>query len=143
MYQPFAAISKSIMTYVPSLSCSFYIFTGLQGIYRRWAKDNNFESRLAGDVKIRKAAVVATPPPNQSSLDKHLAEKPQPERVTPYLDASFRDAAIEWLIATDQVCSMITLFDLSITWLHPHSLASRRSQTSEVQGDDQHCSPCD
>ncbi|KAJ7257844.1 hypothetical protein C8J57DRAFT_1074314 [Mycena rebaudengoi] len=36
----------------------------------------------------------------QQTLDPHLQEKP--EREVPYSDQLFRDAAIEWLIATDQ-----------------------------------------
>jgi hypothetical protein len=39
----------------------------------------------------------------QSRLDSHLREKPQKERVVPYHDDLFRDAAIEWLVSTDQV----------------------------------------
>lgn len=40
---------------------------------------------------------------NQSRLDSHLREKPRKERVIPYNDDLFRDAAIEWLVSTDQV----------------------------------------
>ena len=36
----------------------------------------------------------------QDTLDGHLPS----ERVVPYSDKVFREAAIEWLIATDQVC---------------------------------------
>jgi hypothetical protein len=39
----------------------------------------------------------------QSHLDSHLREKPQKERVVPYTDEIFREAAIEWLVSTDQV----------------------------------------
>jgi hypothetical protein len=39
----------------------------------------------------------------QSHLDSHLREMPQKERVVPYTDENFRDAAIEWLVSTDQV----------------------------------------
>lgn len=38
----------------------------------------------------------------QSSLDPHLEERPK-ETFIPYSDPLFREAAIEWLIATDQV----------------------------------------
>ena len=40
----------------------------------------------------------------QLCLDPHLREKPQKERVIPYDDDLFRDAAIELLVSTDQVC---------------------------------------
>ena len=39
----------------------------------------------------------------QGQLDSHLQEMPRKERVIPYTDALFREAAIEWLVATDQV----------------------------------------
>ena len=41
---------------------------------------------------------------NQPRLDPHLWEKPQKEKIIPYTDEFFRDAAIEWLVSTDQVC---------------------------------------
>jgi hypothetical protein len=40
----------------------------------------------------------------QGSLDPHLAKLGEKERVLPYTDALFRQAAIDWLVATDQVC---------------------------------------
>ena len=39
----------------------------------------------------------------QGRLDGHLQEIPRKEHTVPYTDALFREAAIEWLIATDQV----------------------------------------
>jgi hypothetical protein len=39
----------------------------------------------------------------QGRLDGHLQEVPPKERIIPYTDALFREAAIEWLVATDQV----------------------------------------
>ncbi|KAJ7760273.1 hypothetical protein DFH07DRAFT_740800, partial [Mycena maculata] len=68
--------------------------------YRRWATKNDFESRLEADVKARKAEAAEANKLEQQTLDPHLREKP--ERIVPYSDAVFRDAAIEWLIATDQ-----------------------------------------
>ena len=38
---------------------------------------------------------------SQQRLDPHLRER---EPVIPYLDTCFCEAAIEWLVATDQVC---------------------------------------
>jgi hypothetical protein len=37
----------------------------------------------------------------QQRLDPHLRER---EPVIPYSDARFCEAAIDWLVATDQVC---------------------------------------
>jgi hypothetical protein len=68
-------------------------------VYRKWAKNEKFESKLPGDIKKRKAAaeqVVRT-------LDQDLREKKIKDRVLPYSDKLFRQTAIEWLVATDQV----------------------------------------
>lgn len=111
MCQRSAATSKSTTQFVPFSNYFCHILKEPKGTYRRWAKDNNFESRLAGDVKARKAA--ATPLAQQSSLNQHLVEKSQPERVVPYSDTIFRDAATEWLIATDQVHSIALCLPLS------------------------------
>ena len=43
----------------------------------------------------------------QSTLDGHLRDVPPSERVIPYSDKAFREAAVEWLIATDQVCNLL------------------------------------
>ena len=58
--------------------------------------------KAAADAEQAKAKL------HQQTLDPHLREKP--ERVVPYSDALFREAAVEWLIATDQV-SFSTSFD--------------------------------
>ncbi|KAF8240759.1 hypothetical protein L208DRAFT_1073951, partial [Tricholoma matsutake] len=69
------------------------------GKYRKWAQDANYESRLPGDIKKRKAvAEHAT-----QTLDCDLREKKFKERVVPYTNKIFCQAAIEWLVATDQL----------------------------------------
>jgi hypothetical protein len=37
------------------------------------------------------------------TLDRDLREKKLAERAVPYTDKAFHQAAIEWLVATDQV----------------------------------------
>ena len=71
----------------------------IQGKYRNWAKGANFESKLPGDVKKRKVAAEEV----TRTLDHDLREKKLTERILPYTDKAFRQAAIEWLVATDQV----------------------------------------
>jgi hypothetical protein len=74
----------------------------VQGKYHDWAKRANFESKLPGDVKKRKAAAEQF----TRTLDRDLTERKLTEHVLPYTDKNFRQAAIEWLVATDQVsCS--------------------------------------
>ena len=77
----------------------------MKAAYRRWLANNtDFESKLPKDVKKRKQALAAERDKNkQTQLDPHLKELPKKERVVTYSHAVFRRAAIEWLIATDQV----------------------------------------
>lgn len=65
----------------------------------------NFESRLPRDVQGRRNAAdkAAT-----RTLDRDLTERKLSERVIPYSHKGFCQAAIEWLISTDQVSSSNT-----------------------------------
>jgi hypothetical protein len=47
---------------------------------------------------MQKAAAEET-----RTLDRDLREKKPSERVIPYSDKLFRQVAVEWLVATDQV----------------------------------------
>jgi hypothetical protein len=72
--------------------------------YNKWCKANDFVTKLPDAVKqAKEAADIDRDMLQQSSLDGHLRKIPQQERVIPYSDKLFREAAIEWLIATDQV----------------------------------------
>jgi len=67
-----------------------------------WCEKNNFKLKLPNAVKkVEEEASQAML--KQDRLDGHLREVPRKERVVPYTDAQFREAAIEWLVATDQV----------------------------------------
>ena len=68
--------------------------------YEEWARSNNFVSMLPRDSKRRKQDTENSKE-SQQRLDSHLREH---EPVVPYSDAHFCEAAIEWLVATDQVC---------------------------------------
>ncbi|KAG6858405.1 hypothetical protein C0993_005810, partial [Termitomyces sp. T159_Od127] len=86
-----------------------------------WAKENKFESKLPGDVKKRKADaehVIRT-------LDNDLKEKKLKERAVKYTHKVFRQAAMEWLVATDQVRSILVS-----TW-HPILMTSQPIQALE------------
>lgn len=56
-------------------------------------------SKLPGDIKKRKAGAEQV----ARTLDQDLREKKLQDRVLPYTDKLFRQASIEWLVATDQV----------------------------------------
>ncbi|KAI0345836.1 hypothetical protein BDW22DRAFT_1324624 [Trametopsis cervina] len=74
--------------------------------YKKWATNNDFESKLPTDVKARKDALDKLKE-EQQTLDKHLHELPPKERVIRYTAAAFRQAAAQWLIATDQPLSAL------------------------------------
>ena len=90
----YSAIFKEIHRYI--------IIYQLQGKYRTWAKGAKFESKLPGDVAARKKKAEQT----QLTLDASLVEKKLAKKVVPYSDQLFKTAAIQWLVATDQVCHL-------------------------------------
>jgi hypothetical protein len=67
-----------------------------------WAKGVSFESKLPGDIAARKKKVEQA----QRTLDASLVEKKLTKKVVPYSDQLFKTAAIQWLVATDQVCHL-------------------------------------
>lgn len=68
----------------------------------------------------------------QSLLDPHLKAQEVKEQVIPYSDLLFQKAAIEWLIATDQVCLLQTpLIMIDLPLLHIHSHISQPIQALE------------
>jgi hypothetical protein len=71
-----------------------------QGRYHNWAKGAKFISKLPSDIKKRKAATEEV----TRTLDRDLKERQPLECVVPYSAQGFRRLAIEWLVATDQVC---------------------------------------
>lgn len=79
------------------------LLTFKQGVYNRWCKLNHFASKLPNARKVAKKAAEDAHKTTQDTLDGHLRDLP-PERVIPYSDKVFREAAVEWLIVTDQVC---------------------------------------
>lgn len=54
---------------------------------------------LPSDVKARRDKAEHT----QQALTSHLTERKTVERIIPYSDTLFKQAAIEWLVGTDQV----------------------------------------
>ena len=59
---------------------------------------------LAEDSKKRRQDAVAIA--EQTTVDSHFKDVP---RVQPYSDALMKEAAIEWLIQTNQVHSFVLL----------------------------------
>ncbi|THH15369.1 hypothetical protein EUX98_g9475 [Antrodiella citrinella] len=81
-----------------------------KAIYRKWAKAADFTSKLPGDIaKVKKmASAIQADRLQQKTLDHDLKELPERERVQAYSHRVFREAAIEWFIATDQIGHVTT-----------------------------------
>ena len=82
---------------------------GLQGFYRTWCKATGFLSMLPEDSKKRRAAAVETV--EQTTVDSHFKDV---LKVQPYSDVLMKEAAIEWLIQTNQVHSCFSALQISV-----------------------------
>ncbi|KAF8800066.1 hypothetical protein BYT27DRAFT_7012753, partial [Phlegmacium glaucopus] len=72
-----------------------------QAVYRKWCKQNNFESMLPKDTKARRATFLETTL-RQSQVDSHFNPMKPEDKPKPYTNKLFKEAAIQWLIETDQ-----------------------------------------
>ena len=80
----------------------FLFIVVAQKTYRKWCKENDFESMLPKDAKARRAEVANTI--KQTVMDEHfLIQKPK-DKPKSYSNVLFEEAAIQWLIEMDQVC---------------------------------------
>ncbi|KIK76068.1 hypothetical protein PAXRUDRAFT_171004 [Paxillus rubicundulus Ve08.2h10] len=70
-------------------------------MYYKWCKAKKFESKLAADIKSWNTA-TAVANAKQGSLDDHVREIEPGKHVVPYSNKHFREAAVEWLISTNQ-----------------------------------------
>ncbi|KAF8499369.1 hypothetical protein JB92DRAFT_2555294, partial [Gautieria morchelliformis] len=71
--------------------------------YNKWACTHNFDSKLPKVLKAKPVqAEDAVARFEQGMLDEHLKEIPKKEQVVPFSNMILRDAAIEWVIVTDQ-----------------------------------------
>lgn len=59
---------------------------------------------LPGDTKERKIAAAAESKTEQTHVDSHFRTLEPGEKPVPYSDELFQEAAIQWLVETDQVC---------------------------------------
>ena len=65
---------------------------------------------LPDDTKSRKAAIKERL--QQTQVNDHF-EKAQPEsKPEPYSDGLFKEAAIQWLVETDQVCITLSFLQM-------------------------------
>jgi hypothetical protein len=64
---------------------------------------------LLRDTKHCKLEAAATAK-NQARLNGHLRKQEEKDCIVPYSDSLFREAAIQWLVKTDQVCVYFVSF---------------------------------
>ncbi|KAF8950694.1 hypothetical protein BDZ97DRAFT_1687043 [Flammula alnicola] len=69
-------------------------------VYRRWCKKNNFESMLPEDTKACQAALLEEM--IQTQVGDHFSQAQPEDKPEPYTDEIFKEAAIQWLVETDQ-----------------------------------------
>jgi hypothetical protein len=96
-------------------------------------------SKLPGDIKKRKEAEEQA----TWTLDRDLVEKKLSAHVILYSDKLFRQVAVEWLAATDQVNNLVSfgLVAISITYIL-HFVADTSPSTPEISGNDRCCISC-
>ncbi|KAH7885626.1 hypothetical protein F5I97DRAFT_1810590 [Phlebopus sp. FC_14] len=93
-------------------TCRHHLAFCHKAAYLKWCKENKFVSMLSEDVKECKIASDITNV-KQGSMNDHVREIVPTEHVIPYSDALFREAAVEWLITTNQVC--LSLYYVLVT----------------------------
>ncbi|KAJ3765465.1 hypothetical protein FB446DRAFT_767692 [Lentinula raphanica] len=98
-------------------------------VYRQWCDKNQFISMLPKDVSARKVANQdAAKKQKQSMIDPHVKKKPGIKYTVPYSDTGFREAAIEWLVSTDQPIDALE----HPSFHHMINIASRATAGVEV-----------
>ena len=108
--------------------CSFLIFDSVQplilignwqGTYLKWVQEtpgavNKLPEYLAEQCKKRDDNL------KQTAVTAHFEKAERQEPILPYSNELFKEAAIEWLIATDQVSTLSLGADLE----DPHIFTS-------------------
>ena len=84
----------------------------MQAEYLQWAEGNRFTSMLPKDAKQHTEKQSGS---KQGRLDGHLQPIPIKENVTLYSDELFCEAAIRWLVDTDQVMYSVVAFMIVLT----------------------------
>ncbi|KAF8164679.1 hypothetical protein BJ912DRAFT_863619 [Pholiota molesta] len=69
-------------------------------VYRKWAKENHFLSMLPKDSSARRVAEQEAL--KQTSVNDHFTVQKPEDKPIAYSDEFFKEAALQWLIETDQ-----------------------------------------
>ncbi|KJA18310.1 hypothetical protein HYPSUDRAFT_115814, partial [Hypholoma sublateritium FD-334 SS-4] len=97
--------------------------------YLKWCKAKNFDSMLPDDAKQRRA--LAHEALKQTQVDDHfttVAPGDDHKKLDPFSQALFKEAAIQWLVETDQP---ISAFEHP-TFQHMISVAARATKGVEI-----------
>ena len=79
----------------------FFYQSFVKARYRKWCKENNFDSMLPDDAKAH--AQVDNDKNAQSAVTDHFKPETEEDRPIVYSDKVFAMAAIEWLVDADLV----------------------------------------
>ena len=90
--------------------CLVLIFFTYHGVYQAWCKARNFASMLPDDTKASRAAALETL--LQTQVNAHFKVADPNDKPIPFSDELFKEAAIQWLIETDQVCTSSCLSEI-------------------------------
>ncbi|KAF8803118.1 hypothetical protein BYT27DRAFT_7305410, partial [Phlegmacium glaucopus] len=91
------------------------------GVYRKWAKENNFESMLPRDSKARRDAEREHL--SQTLVEDHYTVQKPEDKPVLYSNELFKEAAIQWLVEMDQVLPHFrSLYFFFLTYIAHDSL---------------------
>ena len=116
--QPFGVICSQGTRSV-SLSDVLIRAHGIQGIYLKWCKANNFDSMLPEDAKARRTE--AHEALKQTRVGDHFTTidpANDHKKLDPFTQDLFKEAAIQWLVETDQVCRRYIIIFILINLNH-------------------------
>lgn len=92
----------------------------------KWAKKNDFICKLPKEVARLKKEAEAKDRTKQSSLDPHTVQVAPRENVIAYSDTLFCDAAIQWLVETNQVHITLLFFNVFALLIFCNSVSQSR-----------------
>lgn len=143
MWQPVDAILSDTTLYVPfyMYKLSEYILTNVgylrHMVWEEWLQIKASQGCQEGWGGGRRSDIKAGP------TWWPLQEIPCKERIVPYTDALFRKAAIEWLVATDQVIISCAVYYVQwLNWWQCFHIAYSSSWTPNILQHGWHCCMC-
>jgi hypothetical protein len=94
-----------------------------QNRYRSWCAANSFESMLPKDAKERSDRKRGVD--RQSSVTDHFGPEDPASKPIPFSDKALESAALEWLVETNQVSTLLFVALLSLLCTNLRHYCSR------------------